>query len=166
MLARKVVSLSGKAALYELLADWSTSKSSGYIHGEVNRLLAERGVGVGVNGDGNLSVYLYGKSHEQKNSIGFMNFKLEQREAEKLINMSIMLKQNRRGFSIGPLLCAFVVTHPQLSELFRHYVIQSDYSFKASAIRALSNSGMFDIFRLYVGDQYRAQLKQELRNES
>jgi hypothetical protein len=162
MLARKIIGLSYKTKLYGLLNEHSITKSRAEIHLVVGGLLTERGVEVGVSGADSLNVYSYGKLHNTDFLIGFTSFKLEVREGEELINMSISLNDDRRGLNIGPLLCAFAATHPLVSDLLRTYVIQSDYSYKGPAIRTLSCSGMFDVFQPYVGAQYRAKLKQQL----
>ena len=162
MAARKIVGFSENTSIYSLLNEWSITKSKAEIHLDVGSLLLERGVEVGVSGVDSLNVYSYGKLHNTDYLIGFTSFKLEVREGEELINMSIMLNDDRRGFNIGPLLCAFAATHPLVGDLLKSYVIQSDYSYKGPTIRTLSCSGMFDVFQPYVGAQYRAKIKQML----
>ncbi|MBF0123190.1 MAG: hypothetical protein HQL21_07305, partial [Candidatus Omnitrophica bacterium] len=146
-----------KQTFYKTLAQWAEIRSREDIHSDVTRLLAERGVEIGI-GDNSLRVYPLGKAQGQDNQKGALSFTVK----EGLIDISIMLNQDFRGGSIGPLMYAWWATHSQFRDLLERYEIEFEDSWRAPGVQAIENSGMFDVKQAFPGGPFRARIKESL----
>jgi hypothetical protein len=154
----KIVSLFGRKPLCE----WPKNYTRADIQKEVNRLLAVKGltVGTGVGHPGSFSLGLYrGEPNKDSNLICIISFIFDKVGEENVLGFNSVMFEQYQDLGVEHLLCAWAATNPQWNHLFNYLPILFDDTYGSREVRIIYDSGMFNVFQLKVGDQFRATIK-------